>query len=78
MQPHVLSRTHALARVTAVLGVVLALGAGVPAHAADPLPGIEGGGTPRDPYQIDSADDLRAVANAINGTRAATAVRPTG
>ncbi|MEV4571338.1 DUF2341 domain-containing protein [Nonomuraea sp. NPDC049419] len=69
MQSHVLSRTRALARVTAVLGAVLTIGAGLPAvaHAADPLPGIDGGGTPRDPYQIDTADDLRTVAGAING-----------
>ncbi|RBQ18332.1 hypothetical protein DP939_20925 [Spongiactinospora rosea] len=68
MHSHVLSRTRALARVAAALGVVAALGTGVPAaHAADPLPGIDGGGTPRDPYQIDSADDLRTVAGAING-----------
>ncbi|TDE29540.1 DUF2341 domain-containing protein [Nonomuraea mesophila] len=74
MPSHVLLRTHTLARVTAVLAVVLtvvlafALGAGAPAaHAAEPLPGIDGAGTPRDPYQIDSADDLRTVAAAING-----------
>ncbi|MEV0828496.1 DUF2341 domain-containing protein [Nonomuraea rubra] len=68
MRSHVLSRTRALARATAALGAVLVLGAGMPAaHAADPLPGIDGAGTPRDPYQIDSADDLRTVAGAING-----------
>ncbi|MBF8184562.1 DUF2341 domain-containing protein [Nonomuraea sp. K274] len=68
MPSHVLLRTRALAPVAAVLGVVLALGVGLPAaQAADPLPGIDGGGTPRDPYQIDSADDLRTVAGAING-----------
>lgn len=63
-----LPRARLLAPVAAVLGVALALGSGLPvAQAADPLPGIEGDGSPRDPYQIDTADDLRAVAGAING-----------
>lgn len=68
MPPHVLSRTRALAPVAAALGVALAFGAGLPAaQAVDPLPQIEGDGSARDPYQIDSADDLRTVADAING-----------
>ncbi|WP_129783356.1 DUF2341 domain-containing protein [Promicromonospora panici] len=68
MSPHVLSRTRALAPVAAALGLALAFGAGLPAaQAVDPLPHIEGDGSARDPYQIDSADDLRTVADAING-----------
>ncbi|MEV0611954.1 DUF2341 domain-containing protein [Nonomuraea sp. NPDC050404] len=68
MPSHVLSRTRALARITAALGAILILGTGLPAaRAAVPLPGIDGDGTPRDPYQIDSPDDLRAIAGAING-----------
>jgi predicted phosphodiesterase len=64
----VLVRPRLLAPVAAALGVALALGSGLPAaQAADPLPGIDGEGSPRDPYQINSADDLRTVAAAING-----------
>lgn len=79
MSPHVLSRTRALAPVAAVLGVALALGAGLPvAQAVDPLPQIEGAGSARDPYQIDSAADLRTVADAINDDPAGYGERPTG
>ncbi|GAA4701953.1 hypothetical protein APR04_000319 [Promicromonospora umidemergens] len=79
MPRHVLVRPRLLAPVAATLGVALALGSGLPAaQAADPLPGIEGEGAPRDPYQIDSADDLRTVAGAINGDPGAYGGRPTG
>ncbi|PJJ63785.1 DUF2341 domain-containing protein [Compostimonas suwonensis] len=58
------SLTRLLVAVSAA--VVLAVGGIVPAAVAAGLPGLDGDGTTRAPYQIGSADELRAVADAIN------------
>ncbi|GGI09160.1 DUF2341 domain-containing protein [Isoptericola cucumis] len=63
--PHGGGRTTSV--VATVLGAVLAVGGIVPAaHAADPIPGLDGTGSARDPYQIGTGDDLRAAAAALN------------
>lgn len=81
-----MTRSHARFRwlnrlvATAVGGALIAAGALVPTVAVAAIPGLDGDGTTRAPYQIDSADDLRAVAAAINadpGSYAGAAYRLT-
>lgn len=62
-------RPRRWARLFAALaaGAMMAIGAVVPAVGAEEsIPGVEGEGSKRSPFQISSVEDLRAVASAIN------------
>ncbi|WP_127818430.1 metallophosphoesterase [Microbacterium sp. CPCC 204701] len=77
---HVRSRWLTRILSAAVGGALIAAGGLAPTAAVAALPGLDGDGTTRAPYQIDSADDLRVAASAINadpGSYAGAAYRLT-
>ena len=66
-------RVRPLLAIAAAAAIAAPLGLGglpAPAHAAPE--GVEGAGDAREPYLVDEADDLRALAEAVNAGDAST------